>query len=347
MSTSEARESNPVTSDRPRDSLALVVPVYNEEDVLSVLIEEIEAFRAERDYIQQIILVDDGSTDDSARLIRDLTAERPGYYMISFSRNFGHQLAVTAGLHAVDTDAAVILDADLQDPLHVIDDMVAEWRDGYEVVYGVRRERRGESWFKRVTANLFYRIFQWAADVDMPLDAGDFRLVSRRVIEAYRELHEQQPFVRGLISWIGFEQTGVMYDREPRAAGRSKYSLGNMMRLAWQSLTAFSTKLLRVAVRIGFGTALLSLVGLAWVLFVKYVLDSAITGWASLIFVGFFFGGVQLFFLGVVGEYLARVYKEVKARPRYIIEDEWRSDRPVEQPEGSDTTVKIEDGPER
>jgi dolichol-phosphate mannosyltransferase len=332
-------------TDQPRNSVALVIPVYNEEEVLPMLIEELEAFRADREYIRQVILVDDGSSDRSARRIRDLTAGKSGYCMISFSRNFGHQLAVTAGLHAVDADAAVILDADLQDPLSVIDEMVERWREGYEVVYGVRRERRGESWFKRATANIFYRVFQWAADVDMPLNAGDFRLVSRRVIDAYRKFQEQEPFVRGLISWIGFEQTGVLYDREPRAAGRSKYSLGKMMRLAWQSLTAFSTKLLRVAVRIGFGTAVLSLLGLVWVLIVKYALGSAITGWASLIFVGFFFGGVQLFFLGVVGEYLARVYKEVKARPRYILEDTWYSDHsrdPREDPEMPST--RVEDG---
>lgn len=309
-----------------------MIPVFNEREVLPVLIDEIEAFRQERDYVRQVILVDDGSTDGTGAVIRDLTADRPGYCMVSFSRNFGHQLAVTAGLEMVDADAAVILDADLQDPLRVIDEMVDRWREGYEVVYGVRRERRGETWFKRATAGLFYRIFQWAADVDMPLDAGDFRLVSRRVIDTYKRFQEQQPFVRGLISWIGFQQTGVTYDREPRAAGSSKYSLRSMMRLAWTSLTAFSTKLLRVAVRIGFATTVLSLLGLVWVLLVKYVWGSAITGWASLIFVGFFFGGIQLFFLGVVGEYLARVYAEVKARPRYIVESTWRSDSSPDDP---------------
>lgn len=320
------RSPSDITDKVSRETLALVIPVYNEEQVLPVLIDEVEAFRKEREYIEQVILVDDGSSDRTAALIRELTADRPGYYMVSFSRNFGHQLAVTAGLQMVETDAAVILDADLQDPLPVVDEMVDRWRDGYEVVYGVRRERRGETWFKRMTAGLFYRIFQWAVDVEMPLDAGDFRLVSRRVIDTYGQFQEQQPFVRGLISWIGFDQTGVMYDREPRAAGSSKYSIGKMARLAWTSLTAFSTKLLRVAVRIGFATTVLSLLGLVWVLLVKYVWGSAITGWASLIFVGFFFGGIQLFFLGIVGEYLARVYDEVKARPRYIVESTWRSD---------------------
>ncbi len=316
-------------TDRPHGApgtVSLVIPLLNESSVLQALVSEIETFRASRPHIHRIILVDDGSTDGTAEKVRRLTEHRPGYTLVVFSRNFGHQVAVTAGLACVKSDAAVVLDADLQDPLEVIDRMIEKWREGYDVVYGIRTRRDGESGFKRVTALLFYRLFRWLTDMEMPLDSGDFRLLSRPVVEAYRQIQEQQPFVRGLITWLGFNQTGIPYVRAPRAAGRSKYSVRRMTRLAVDSLTSFSDKPLRLAVRLGLLISLGALIGgIAWAIVAKYVLQTAITGWASLLVVIAFFGGVQLFFLGLVGSYLSRVYEEVKRRPRYVVRQMWDS----------------------
>ncbi len=309
-----------------RKTVGLVIPLYNEEAVLPLLIQEIEAYRREHPEVVQVVMVDDGSRDQTARLVCDLTGDLPGYVLLRFSRNFGHQLAVTAGMHFVETDAAVIMDADLQDPLSAVTAMIAKWREGYDVVYGVRKHREGETRFKLATATLFYRLFRFMTDLDMPLDTGDFRLLSRRVLDAYQRIQEQQPFVRGLITWLGFNQTGIEYERAARAAGETKYTVRKMFRLASRSLTSFSDKPLRFAVRLGLITSALAFLGLIWVLFVKYVFNAAITGWASLIFVGFFFGGLQLFFLGVVGMYLGRVYEEVRGRPRYVLRELWKSE---------------------
>ena len=204
--------------------------------------------------------------------------------------------------------------------------MIARWREGYDVVYGVRREREGDDLLKRTTARLFYRFFQRITDIDAPLDAGDFRLVSRPVLDAYRRMEEQQPYVRGLIAWLGFNQIGVEYVRPARAAGKSKYPIRKAFQLALDGIASFSSRPLRYAVRIGVAVAMLSVLGLIWVLLAKYVFHNTIPGWTSIIFVAFFFGGLQLFFLGVVGSYLARVYDEVKGRPRYIIRERWTSE---------------------
>ncbi|QXD15269.1 glycosyltransferase family 2 protein [Rhodocaloribacter litoris] len=315
-------------STRPgrRETVAFVIPLYNEEEVLPVLIREVEAYRAAHPEVTEVVLVDDGSTDGTASLIRSLTEGRPGYVLLRFSRNFGHQLAITAGMHCVSADAAVVLDGDLQDPLDVVTQMIEKWRQGFDVVYGIRRERHGDGLLKRWTARLFYRLFQHLTDVDAPLDAGDFRLVSRPVLDAYRQIEEHQPYVRGLIAWLGFNQTGVFYDRPPRAAGRSKYPLRRSLRLAFDGIASFSVRPLRYAVRLGLLVAALSVIGLVWVLLAKYAFGNTIPGWSSLIFAAFFFGGLQLFFLGVVGSYLARVYEEVKARPRYVVRERWVSE---------------------
>lgn len=306
------------------DSVSLIIPLFNEEAMLPTLVREIEDFRRGRPEVDQVVFVDDGSTDQTARVARDLTADLKGYVLIRFSRNFGHQLAVTAGMHFASRDAAVILDADLQDPLPVVGEMIDMWRQGYDVVYGVRRQRDGDSFLQRATASAFYRVFRRMSEVDAPLDTGDFRLVSRAVLDAYRDLNEQQPYVRGLVSWLGFNQTGVTYDRAPRAGGSSKYAWRDRMRLALDGIASFSGRPLRLAVRIGLGVSFLSLIGLIWVLFARFFTDATVPGWSSILFVGFFFGGLQIFFLGVVGSYLARVYEEVKGRPRYVVRDVWR-----------------------
>lgn len=308
-----------------RDTVAFIVPLFNEEEVLPILIESIEDFRAEHPEVVQVVLIDDGSRDATAALARSLTAGLPGYLLLQFSRNFGHQIAITAGMDVVDADAAVIMDADLQDPLPVVGKMIAKWREGYDVVYGIRKERHGETRWKRTATYFFYRFFHRMSDVDVPLDAGDFRLVSRPVLEAYRKIHEQQPYVRGLIAWLGFNQTGISYERPARAAGATKYPLRKLWQLATYGLTAFSDKPLRYAVGLGFIVSFLSVLGLIWVVVDKFVFGVPV-GWASLIFAAFFFGGLQLFFLGIVGAYLARVYEEVKARPRYVLRGRWESE---------------------
>ncbi len=299
--------------------------MFNEAESIPALVAEIEAFRAERPFITEVILVDDGSTDGSGLLIRELTSNRSGYFLIGFTRNFGHQPAITAGLSAVEADAAVVLDADLQDPLVVVDDMVQLWREGYDDVYGIRRQRAGDGWLRRRARHLFYLFFRRFTGVNAPADVGDFRLLSRRVIDAYMDLHEQRPYVRGLVSWLGFNQIGVEYDRPQRRTGRSKYPLSKLARLAFTGLTSFSNRPLRYAVRAGVLVSMLSFAGLVWAVVTKLLYPETISGWASLIFVGFFFGGVQLLFLGIVGTYLGRVYDEVKSRPRFVVRETWQS----------------------
>lgn len=309
---------------RPR--VALIIPVYNEEEVLPKLIQELEAFREARSETIRVYLINDGSTDSTLIVARNLTDTLPGYTVVDFSRNFGHQLAVSAGLEVCEEEAAIIMDADLQDPLAVAGEMIDRWKEGADIVHGVRRSRQGVSIMERVTARLYYRVFRALTAVDAPMDAGDFRLLSRPVIDAFGRFREQQPYVRGLISWLGFNQTSVVFDRPARAAGETKYPWKRRLDLAFDGLISFSGRPLRWAMRLGLFISAGSMVGLFWVLLTKYVFQTAITGWASLIFAAFFFGGVQLFFLGLVGSYLARVYDEVKDRPRYVIRNIHRSD---------------------
>lgn len=305
--------------------VTLVIPLLNEEEVIPMLISEIELFRARRPESISVLFIDDGSCDASNALIRTITSTLSGYRVIRFSRNFGHQLAVTAGLHAVDADAAIIMDADLQDPLDVAGEMIDTWKEGFDVVYGVRKKRAGVSSIVRLSYQLYYRLFSRFTDLDAPLDAGDFRLLSRRVILAYREFGEQQPYVRGLIAWMGFDQIGIDYERPARPAGTSKYSWHRLLQLGFDGIASFSGKPLRYAVKLGLVLSALSVFGLIWALVEKLLFHTDLPGWASLVFIGFFFGGLQLFFLGVVGSYVARVYEEVKMRPRFIIQESWTS----------------------
>lgn len=314
------------TSKVSRETVAFIIPLYNEEAVLPLLVEALEAYRAEHPEVVQVVFIDDGSRDRTAALVRELTGSLDGYVLLAFSRNFGHQLAVTAGMEFVETDAAVIMDADLQDPLSVVTEMVEKWREGYDVVYGIRKHREGETLFKRTATKLFYRLFRHLSDTDAPLDTGDFRLVSRPVLDAFRQMQEQQPYVRGLISWIGFNQTGIEYTRPARAAGETKYPFRKLLKLATDGLFSFSDRPLRYAVRLGLLVSALSVLGLLWVLIDKYIIGVEVVGWASIVFALFFFGGLQLFFLGIVGAYLARVYEEVKARPRYLMRGTWTSE---------------------
>ncbi len=312
-------------TDPRRETVALVIPLYNEEEVFPRLFEEVERFRETHPEVTEVILVDDGSRDVTAATVRDLTSGRPGYTLLRFSRNFGHQLAVTAGMHFVRADAAVIMDADLQDPLSVVAKMIDKWHQGYDVVYGIRKQRQGETAFKRSATYVFYRVFQWLADLDVPLDTGDFRLVSRAVLDAYARIQDQQPYVRGLIAWLGFNQIGIEYVRPGRAAGKTKYPLRKLVQLATAGVTSFSSKPLMFATRLGLLSAVGALVGMIAVLVNKLVYGVPVIGWASLMVTVFFFGGMIMLSLGVIGTYLARVLEQVRNRPLYVLKDTWRS----------------------
>jgi dolichol-phosphate mannosyltransferase len=269
----------------------------------------------------ELILVDDGSSDGSTDQIRALAAQDEHIRPVIFARNFGHQIAVTAGLDYSRGDAVVIIDADLQDPPEVISEMVAKWREGFEVVFAVRTEREGESWFKLFTASLFYRLIFRITDVKIPLDTGDFRLMDRKVVDVMNTMHERHRFLRGMSAWVGFRQTGVNYKRASRFAGETKYPFRKMFKLALNAITGFSYFPLQVATYIGFIAAGLSLLFIPVVIIERLVGDKAFLGQATTLVAVLFLGGVQLICVGILGEYIGRIYDEVKGRPLYIVRD--------------------------
>jgi dolichol-phosphate mannosyltransferase len=255
------------------------------------------------------------------QLLRGIAAGEPRYRVLSFARNFGHQAAITAGVDFARGEAVVVMDADLQDPPEVVQQMVARWRDGYDVVYGRRRSREGESWFKLLTARWFYRIFALMIPIEVPLDAGDFRLMSRRVIVALRELREAHRFVRGMVAWVGFRQIDVPYDRPGRFAGETKYPLRRMLRFALDGITSFSVLPLRFSTYLGIAMNLASLGVILWALLSKFVFERTVPGWTFIVVMVAIFSGVQLLMIGILGEYVGRIYEEVKRRPLYIVAD--------------------------
>jgi dolichol-phosphate mannosyltransferase len=315
----EPEQDIPARVERPRYSI--VVPVYNEEDAVPELGKRLVAVLDRLDGPSEVILVDDGSTDRSLETILDLARRDLRFRGVQLSRNFGHQVAITAGIDLAAGDAVVIMDADLQHPPEVIEDLVERWRQGYEVVYAVRADRAGEPRLKRTTARIFYRALGRLTEIDVPADAGDFRLVDRRALDAFRGLRETNRYVRGMFSWIGFRQTGVPYRYEARVGGTTKYTLRRMSQLAGNALTSFSSAPLRLALHLGFVVATLSILAAAAAVIANLAGAFTVPGWTSLVFVTSFLGGVQLFILGVVGVYLGRVYEEVKGRPLYIVRE--------------------------
>lgn len=320
-----SRMRNP---DRPL--LSIVVPLYNEAANVAPLLERIGAvvdrLRAEYDY--EIVLVNDGSSDGTAAAARRAMEHRPNVILVTLSRNFGHQLAATAGLEIARGQAVVLMDGDLQDPPELVEAFVRKWREGYDVVYAVRRTRTGESRFKLFTARVFYRIIKRLTKVSIPVDAGDFRLMSRRVVDALRRSPERNRFLRGMVSWVGFNQTAVEYDRDVRHSGTTKYPLSKMIRFAMDGITSFSDAPLRFASYLGFAVSAIAFLYAIYVIVSKVfnVRPLAYTpGWASTIVAVLFLGGVQLMSLGILGEYLGRVYDEVKGRPLYLISEVERS----------------------
>jgi dolichol-phosphate mannosyltransferase len=312
-------EGPPDEDERPRYSL--VVPARDEEDVIGELAVRLAALMDALDAGAEVILVDDGSTDSTYSRMQEIARSDGRFRLVRLSRNFGHQIAITAGMELAVGDAVIVLDADLQDPPEVVLELVSRWRNGFDIVYAVREARDGETRFKRWTASLFYRLFNRVSDLEMPLDAGDFRLVDRRAVDAFLSMREGNRFVRGMFSWVGFSQTGVMYHREERIAGRSKYTMSKMLRFAATGLVSFSTAPLRIVLKLGLLVTALSFVAGLLVLFLALTGGLATPAWTLLLVAVAFGGGIQLVVLGVIGEYIADIHSEVKRRPLYVVRD--------------------------
>jgi polyisoprenyl-phosphate glycosyltransferase len=309
----------------PRPTLSLVIPVFNEEAIIPELDRRLRAFLGElkevgRDW--EVVFVNDGSADRSLSMLKDLAAAEPRYKVISFSRNFGHQLAITAGLDRAEGEAVVVMDADLQDPPEVVSAMLARWREGFDVVYAVRAKRHGETWFKRATAAIFYRVLRaMLGGISIPADAGDFRLMSRPVVLTLRALRERHRFVRGMVAWVGFKQAAVSYERPARFAGETKYPFNKMLRFAIDGITSFSVVPLRIATWLGVVAGLVAVGAAAWA-FVEGTRGHVVPGWTTLMILVSFGTCAQLLMTGILGEYVGRIYEEVKRRPLYVVGEE-------------------------
>jgi glycosyltransferase involved in cell wall biosynthesis len=301
--------------------LAVVIPCYNEREVLPETHRRLLAVLEKISLPFEMVYVDDGSRDNTLEILRRFRATDDRIRVVGLSRNFGHQMAISAGLRYANGDAVVIVDADLQDPPEMIPDMVELWRQGWDVVYGLRTDREGETPFKRMTANLFYRVMNAMSNVPIPLDTGDFRLVDRKVVAAVLAMPERDRFLRGMITWAGFRQVALPYRRAPRFAGETKYPLVRMLRFALDGIFSFSTAPLKLASLFGFGCSLLALLGGGIVLWFRLETKQWVAGWASLFLAVLFLGGVQLLCLGIVGEYVGRIYGECKGRPLYFVRE--------------------------
>ncbi|WP_171210674.1 MULTISPECIES: glycosyltransferase family 2 protein [unclassified Ruegeria] len=301
--------------------LSVVVPCMNEEDSVPMLVERLVAATDPWSTDREIVLVDDGSTDGTWDEICKQSESHAGVRGIKLSTNRGHQVALTAGLMAAKGQRIFMLDADLQDPPELLQDMMAMMDRGYDVVYGRRSERKGESWFKKMTAHGFYRVLNRLSDVPIPNDTGDFRLVSRRALDAVLDMPERSRFIRGMFAWAGFKQIGIEYVRDPRVAGETKYPMSKMIRLAFDALSSFSIKPLQMATRLAFLTLLIAALMAVYV-FWSLILYSTVAGWASTVLVISFFSGIQLLTLGIIGEYLGRLYVEAKGRPLFFVDEQ-------------------------
>jgi dolichol-phosphate mannosyltransferase len=300
-------------------TFSIVAPIFNELENIPELHRRVQAVMSAIPGSWELVLVDDGSTDGSTERILELAKQDKHVRPVIFARNFGHQVAVTAGWDYARGDAVVIIDADLQDPPEVIPDLIAKWREGYEVVYAVRAEREGETWFKKMTASLFYRIVHQITDVKIPVDTGDFRLMDRQVVDVLKTMRERYRFPRGMSAWVGFRQIGVPYKRAVRFAGVTKYPFKKMLKLALTAITGFSYFPLQLATYFGFASAGVSIIAIPVVAIMRLAGSQFFGGQATTLISVLFLGGVQLISLGVIGEYLGRIYDEVKGRPLYIV----------------------------
>ncbi|MFD1471035.1 glycosyltransferase family 2 protein [Companilactobacillus mishanensis] len=298
------------------DTISIVLPVFNEEAGIKTTIETLERYVSKQDENYELVFVDDGSKDESAKIIKFEIEKNDNIKLVEFSRNFGHQLAITAGLQYTKGDAVVVMDADLQDPPEVIPRMIEKWHEGYDIVYGKRKQRDGETFFKKFTSAMFYRTFKKLATIDMPLDTGDFRLMNRKAVQQMQRLHEQDPFVRGQVTWIGFKQTSVEYHRHERIAGETKYPLSKMIKLALDGITSFSMKPLQLA---NIFSALPLVGGLVYLIYL--IATGGFTATTVGITLMLFSVGLVFLSMGIFGSYLGRVLDQVNDRPRFVVSE--------------------------
>jgi len=301
---------------------SVVIPVYNEEEVVNECYSRIKSVMDSTNESYEIIFVNDGSRDKTCEIVNKICEQDKNVKLIDFSRNFGHQLAITAGMNYSTGDAVVVIDADLQDPPEVILDMIKKWREGYQVVYGKRLKREGESVFKRVTAKVFYRVLRKLTEFDIPVDAGDFRLIDRKVCDALSKMNEKNRYVRGIISWLGFKTTYVEFVREKRFAGKTKYPLKKMLKFATDAVISFSYKPLKITSYLGLLLSAFSFIYLVCaIVFKLFGVITTVPGWTSIVAISLFFNGIVLLVLGIMGEYVGRIYDEVKERPLYVVNE--------------------------
>jgi len=300
---------------------SVVVPAYNEEDVITESYKRLTAVMQSIGESYELIFVNDGSRDRTAHIIAEMIQNDPHVRLISFTRNFGHMPAITAGMEYAEGDAVIIIDADLQDPPEVLPDMAALWKKGYDVVYGKRKERKGETIFKEWSAKLFYRFINSMVPIDLPVDTGEFRLMDRKVCDAVNRLKEKHRYIRGLVSWVGFRQIAYEYVRVERFAGTTKYPLKKMMSFAMDAITAFSYKPLKLATTLGFIISMCSFIYMIVILWQRIFTDTTITGWTSTVWLILFTQGIVLMILGLMGEYIGRIFEEIKNRPVYMVRE--------------------------
>ncbi|RHX90316.1 glycosyltransferase [Leptospira yasudae] len=315
--------------------LSVIIPIYNEEKTIPELTRRLGILQnrlaSEHSFKKddlEILFVNDGSRDGSFDVLKKFCGSTNGYKLVNLSRNYGHQTAITAGIDTALGDAVVVMDGDLQDPPEFVSDLYGKLQEGYDVVYAKRKKRPGESWFKLFTAHVFYRILKKITRFDIPIDTGDFRIMSRRVTNVLCTMREQHRYIRGLISWIGFKQTGLEYEREERFEGVTKFSVGKMLKFALDGITSFSSAPLKLASYLGFFTAFGGAIYALFVIYLRIFTSETITGWSSMMIVVLILGGTQLLALGMIGEYLSRVNDESKNRPLYVIENVYSSVSP-------------------
>lgn len=301
--------------------ISIIIPIYNEEGNIQELIKRLYSVLEKLDVDFELVFINDGSYDNSKKILTKSAEEDKRIKIIHFSRNFGHQIAVTAGIDNCNGDCAVIIDADLQDPPDLIPKLIKRWKDGYQVVYAQREKRKGESFFKLFSAKLFYRILKRLTNVNIPLNTGDFRLIDKKIINTLKQMPEKNRFIRGMVSWTGFRQTGVKYVREERFSGDTKYPLKKMIKFALTGITSFSFIPLQIATYFGFAISGISFLYALYVLYLKLFTTRTIQGWSTIMIAILFLGGVQLITLGIIGEYIGRISEEIKQRPTYIIDE--------------------------
>ena len=299
--------------------LSIVVPVFNEEEVLATFHQRLTATLNELPVCHEVVYVNDGSSDATATSLEHIYAQSHSVSVIELSRNFGKEAAMTAGLEHACGDAVVVIDADLQDPPELIIEMLTEWNNGFDVVYAKRSGREGESWLKKITASAFYRLINASSDTHLPPDVGDFRLLSRRAVNALSSMPERNRYMKGMFAWIGFPQKAIEYKRQPRHAGKSQWSYFQLWKFAIDGFTSFSSAPIKIATYFGATAAALSLIYAAYVILETVLLGNPVAGYPSLLVAIFFFGGIQLLFMGILGTYLARTYEETKSRPLYVV----------------------------